>query len=46
MCPARVVLVGLYNLIQKLDLVERSLGVVCGGTDNLERNVLAGDVIL
>lgn len=46
MCPTRVVLVGFHNLIEKLDLIERSLGVVSGRTDNLERNVLAGNVVL
>lgn len=40
-----MVRLGLYNLIEELDLVDGGLGVVGGGTDNLEGDMLAARVV-
>jgi hypothetical protein len=42
---ARVVLLGVDDLFEQLDLVEGRLGVVGGGADNLEGDVLAGGIV-
>lgn len=40
-----MVRLGLYNLIEELDLVDGGLGVVGGGTDNLEGDMFAARVV-
>jgi hypothetical protein len=45
MLATGVIRLGLNNLIEELDLVDGGLGVMGGGTDDLEGDVLAVGVI-